>query len=200
MAHLLEEFRRFRLADHAGMDAAAGGHCGRYRLAAAEKDPDRQPGQLWLRRHGPAAGAADDHARLQAAADRQYAGRQAQGVLAGVPPGVHPRRGRVCDPDPAQGLHRDQRRGLRCGLQGAAPARHGQRRRGAAGQPDTDRRQAAALQRAGPAGGTARQDAGRLPGNARSDRDRRHAPTGLERRGVDRQHSPGGPAPEQPVA
>jgi hypothetical protein len=67
VAHLLEELRRLRPAD------ATAWTCRRrdgrrHRLAGAEEDPHRQPGQLRLRRHGAAAGAADRRADVQALA------------------------------------------------------------------------------------------------------------------------------------
>jgi hypothetical protein len=59
MAHLLEELRRLGPAHRAGMDAARRRHRRRHCLAHAQKNPHWHAGQLWLRRHRAAAGAAD---------------------------------------------------------------------------------------------------------------------------------------------
>ncbi|MEI2642159.1 MAG: hypothetical protein V9G10_07455 [Candidatus Nanopelagicales bacterium] len=69
VAHLLEELRRLRPAHRSwNGQLPAGVMAGDIAWPAAQEDPDRQPGQLRLRGHGAAAGAADHHAGLQAAA------------------------------------------------------------------------------------------------------------------------------------
>jgi hypothetical protein len=108
VAHLLEERRRFGPAHAAGLEVA------RRRLAGdiawpVPRRSHRQPGQLRLREHRAAAGAAGGLAALQAGwrcrrHDRD--GREAQGRLAGVPQGMHPRRGRIHAQAAAAGLDR----------------------------------------------------------------------------------------------
>jgi hypothetical protein len=65
----------------------------RDRLAGAEEDPDRQPGQLRLRGHRAAAGAADGHAAVQAFAAGSDLEVKLQGQLAGVPKECIPEEG-----------------------------------------------------------------------------------------------------------
>ena len=95
LAHLLEERRRFRPADRTVLDASRRHFGRRHRLAGAEEDSDRHPRQLRLRRHRAAARAARRRSRLSPAdgADRSADGDDpAQGVVAGLPTGMHPRR------------------------------------------------------------------------------------------------------------
>jgi hypothetical protein len=159
------------------------------------------PGQLRLRGHGAAAGAAHGRAVVQAGSlfAPDALDDQAQGRLAGVPQGMHPRGRRVhaqaavrARPRCTAGLRRGLRRAAAAGAAGHRrrhPAQHrhgpGQGHRGA---------------RAGPAGRGARQAAGVLPRDPEVIETAGAWTQGLERRGVDRPRAAVAAAQRQPAA
>ena len=158
MAHLLEEPGRLRSGHGAAVDPAARRDGRRHRVAIATQDPDRQPGQLRLRRHGLVAGAGHDRPQLPARPAGGRPGSAAARILAGLQTRVHPAgwRLRPQDPDP-------QFAGRPCCSLRRGPAGPAERPAGITRQQPDSGRQHAAAAHGQPACRAAWQDAGVFP-------------------------------------